>query len=338
MNMNLERLETLCNLNGGSGDESKIREFIYEKIKENTDEIRVDNLGNLIAFKKGNSNKKTKIALTAHMDEVSFIITSIRDDGTCKFAPVGGINADSVLGRRVASNGLPGVIGSKAIHNMTEKEQQKAADFDDFSIDFGFLSRAECEEKIALGDRVYFEENFLLFGNDMVASKAIDDRFGCAVLMSLIEKSFPCDVTFAFLTQEEIGCRGAKALDIDADIAIVIETTTAADFDGVSDDKKCTRLNEGAVVTFMDRGTIYDKDLYKLTRKTATENGIKTQTKTLIAGGNDASALNIKNGGIKTIAVSIPCRYLHTANCVASLSDMEAVENLVEKMIEKLYL
>jgi endoglucanase len=337
MNMNIKLLETLCNLNGGSGDEDAIRDFIYEKIKNNSDEIRVDNLGNLIAFKKGNGNKKTKIALTAHMDEVSFIITSIRDDGTARFAPVGGINADSVLGRRVVSNGFPGVIGSKAIHNMTEKEHQKSADFDDFSIDFGFLSKAECEEKIALGDRVYFEENFLLFGNNMVASKAIDDRFGCAVLMSLIEKNFPCNITFGFLTQEEVGCRGAKAVDIDADIAIVVETTTAADFDGVSDDKKCTRIGEGAVVTFMDRGTIYDKNLYELMRKTANENGIKTQTKTLIAGGNDASALNIKNGGMKTIAISIPCRYLHTANCVASISDMDNVEKLVEKMIEKIY-
>jgi endoglucanase len=337
MNMNLKLLQTLCNLNGGSGDEGAVRGFIYEKIKENVDEIRVDNLGNLIALNKGTGNKKINIALTAHMDEISFIITSIREDGTCKFAPVGGINADSVLGRRVVSNGLPGVIGSKAIHNMTEKEQQKAADFDDFSIDFGFASKSECEEKIALGDRVYFEENFLLFGNNMVASKAIDDRFGCAVLMSLIEKNFPCDVTFAFTTQEEVGCRGAKAVDIDADIAIVVETTTAADFDGVSDDKKCTRIGEGAVVTFMDRGTIYDGNLYELTRKTAEENGIKTQTKTLIAGGNDSSALNIKNGGIRTIAISIPCRYLHTANCVASLSDMEKVEKLIEKMIEKIY-
>jgi endoglucanase len=333
--MNAKLLENLCNLHGGSGDEDKIRDFIYENIRENVDEIRVDNLGNLIAYKKGSDNEKMKIALTAHMDEVSFIVTAYRDDGTVKFAPVGGINADSVLGRRIVSNGFHGVIGSKAIHNMTEKEQQKAGDFDDFSLDFGFLTKEECQEKIALGDRVYFEENFLLFGNDMVASKALDDRFGCAVLISLIKKKFPCDITFAFLTQEEVGCRGAKAADIDADIAIVIETTTAADFDGVSGDKKCTRIGEGAVVTFMDRGTIYDKDLYKLTRETADENGIKNQTKTLIAGGNDASALNIKNGGMKTIAISIPCRYLHTANCVASILDMDSVLLLAEKMIEK---
>jgi endoglucanase len=253
-----------------------------------------------------------------------------------KFAPVGGVNADSVLARRVVCNGLPGVIGAKAIHNMTEKEQQKAADFDDFSIDFGFSTKAVCEEKIALGDRLYFEENFLIFGNNMIASKAIDDRYGCAVLISLIEKNFPCDVTFAFLTQEEVGCRGAKAADIDADFAIVIETTTAADFDGVTGDKKCTRIGDGAVVSFMDRGTIYDKELYNLTRKTADENGIKSQTKTLIAGGNDASALNIKSGGIKTIAISIPCRYLHTANCVASIQDMDSVVSLTEKVIKKI--
>ncbi|MDR0974628.1 MAG: M42 family peptidase [Ruminococcus sp.] len=332
--MNIKLLESLCNLYGGSGDENAVRDFIYENIKNHSDEISVDNLGNLIARKKSKMKSNKIIALTAHMDEVSFIITSIRDDGSLKFAPVGGVNADSVLGRRVVVNGRNGVIGANAIHNMSAEEQKAPAKFDDFSIDIGPLSKAETKEIISLGDRIYFEKNFIEFGNGMIASKAIDDRFGCAVLMSLITKDLPFDVVFAFLVQEEIGCRGAKAADLNADFAIVIETTTAADFDGVEDDKKCTKIDGGAVISYMDRGTIYDKNLFEMCKKTADENKIKWQTKTLIAGGNDASAISLKSGGIRTCAISIPCRYLHTANCAAAISDMEAVEKLTEKMIE----
>ncbi|MDR0986292.1 MAG: M42 family peptidase [Ruminococcus sp.] len=331
--MNIKLLEDLCNLYGGSGDERAVRDFIYEKIKPYADEISIDNLGNLVVLKKSKQKSSVKIALTAHMDEVSFIVTSFRHDGTLKFAPVGGVNADSVLGRRVVVNGHSGVIGAKAIHNMTEAEQKAPAKFDDFSIDIGCLKPVDAEKIVSLGDRVYFEKNFISFGNNMIASKAIDDRFGCAVLMSLMEKDLPCDVTFAFLTQEEIGCRGAKAAVLDADFAIVVETTTAADFDGVDDDKKCTKIGNGAVISYMDRGTIYDKNLFEICKKTADENNIKWQTKTIIAGGNDASALALKDGGIRTCAISIPCRYLHTANCVSSISDMEAVENLTQKMI-----
>ncbi|MDR0903896.1 MAG: M42 family peptidase [Ruminococcus sp.] len=332
--MNIKNLEKLCNLYGGSGDEKAVRDFIYENIKAYADEISVDNLGNLITLKKAKQKSNVKIALTAHMDEVGFIVTSIRPDGTLKFAPVGGVNADSVLGRRVVVNGNKGVVGAKAIHNMTEAEQKAPANFDDFSIDIGQLNSTDTEKIISLGDRVYFEENFISFGDGMIASKAIDDRFGCAVLMSLIKKELPCNVTFAFLTQEEIGCRGAKAAVLDAKFAIVVETTTAADFDGVPDEQKCTKIGGGAVISFMDKGAIYDKNLFEVCKKTADENNIKWQTKTLIAGGNDASAISLKSGGIRTCAISLPCRYLHTANCVARISDMEAVENLTEKMID----
>jgi endoglucanase len=264
---------------------------------------------------------------------VSFIVTYIRDDGTIAFDCVGGVNADTVLGRRVIINNHHGVIGGKAIHNMSADEKKAAPKFEDFSADIGCLSKEETDKFVSPGDRIYFEPNLTTFGDGKILSKAIDDRFGCAVLISLLERDLPCDITLCFLTQEEVGCRGAKAADIDADFAIVVETTTAADYDGVSGDKRCCLVGGGAVVSFMDKGTVYDKELFEMSKSVAEKNNIKWQTKTLIAGGNDASAVNIKQGGIRTMAISIPCRYLHTANSVAAVSDMEAVELLVEKMI-----
>jgi endoglucanase len=332
--VNNKLLEKLCNVNGGSGDESAVRELIYEEIKSKADKIVIDNLGNMLVTKKGNGKSGVKIAVTAHMDEVSFIVTAIRDDGTLAFEPVGGVNADSVLGRRITVNGKPGVIGSKAVHNLTDDEIKSAPKFGDFSVDIGALTKADASKYVSLGDRIYFAADYVELGNGCAASKAIDDRYGCAALISLINREWPCDITFGFLVQEEVGCRGAKAAELDVDYAIVVETTTAADFDGVTGDKRCCLVGEGAVVSFMDRSTVYDRELFALSKKVAAEGNIKWQTKTLVAGGNDASALNIKNGGIKTCAISIPCRYLHSANDLAKLSDMDAVEALVGKMIE----
>jgi endoglucanase len=287
--------------------------------------------------KKGNGSSDVKIAVTAHMDEVGFIITDIRDDGSMAFAAVGGVEPDVLLGQRVLINGLPGVIGAKAWHNLSDDERKALPKFSDFSADIGTTKKEDTQSCVSLGDRMYFAPNFVLSENaddGFAFSKAIDDRFGCAVMLSLLERDFPCDITFAFLVQEEVGCRGAKAAELDADIAFVLEATTAADYDGVSGDKRCCIAGGGAVVGFMDRSTVYDKKLFDLSQKTAAEHDIKWQTKTLIAGGNDASAINIKSGGIRTLAISVPCRYLHTANCAAKISDMEAVEELVTKMIE----
>jgi endoglucanase len=338
LKMKIEILRDLCNLTGGSGDENAVRDYIYALAKPLADEIIIDNLGNMLVTKKGTGKSPVKVALTAHMDEVGFIITDIRGDGSMAFAAVGGVEPDVLLSQRVLIGSNPGVIGAKALHNMTDDERKAMPKFEDFSADIGTTKKSDTLEHVSLGDRMYFAPNFTEMGNGFISSKAIDDRFGCAVLLSLLERDFPCDVTFAFLVQEEVGCRGAKAAELDADCAFVIEATTAADFEGVSGDKRCCLAGSGAVVGFMDRSTVYDKKLFDLSRKVAHEHDIKWQTKTLIAGGNDASAINIKTGGIKTLAISIPCRYLHTANCVAKLSDMEAVEELAGRMVEKVAL
>jgi endoglucanase len=333
--MKLEILRELCELVGGSGDENAVRDYIYALAKPLADDVKTDNLGNLLITKKGNGSSNVKIAVTAHMDEVSFIITDSRDDGSLAVSPVGGIESDVLLGQRVLINGKPGVIGAKAWHNLTDDERKAIPKFENYSADIGASKKENALKHVSLGDRIYFAQKFTEMGGGFILSKAIDDRFGCAVLLSLLERDYPCDVTFAFLVQEEVGCRGAKACELDADFAFVIEATTAADFDGVSGDKRCCLCGAGAVVGFMDRSTVYDRELFAQSRMIAEENNIPWQTKTLIAGGNDASALNIKSGGIRTLAISTPCRYIHTANSAAKLSDMEAVENLTVKMIEK---
>lgn len=331
-----EHLKTLCELNGTSGREDKVREYIIEQIKDKAG-YSVDKLGNIIAFKKGNAVPKNKIMLDAHMDEVGLIVTSVQPDGTLTFAEVGGIDPSVVIGRQVTVNGLYGVVGAKAVHNLSADEREKAPEMDSLYIDIGAADREEAEKYVSPGDCAYFVSEYTEMGNDTILAKAIDDRFGCALMIDMIQSDLPYDMYFTFTVQEEIGLRGAKAAayTVNPDIAIVIESTTAADIDSVPEAKQVCHLGKGAVVSFMDRSTMYDKQLYDIAFEQSAEKNIPCQTKTTIAGGNNSGAIHTSRGGIRTIAVSAPCRYLHSPSCVVNKNDLKACYDMVNAIIEK---
>lgn len=334
----IKTLKELCLLNGISGDESCVREYIIEKIRDKCD-YSVDNLGNITAFRKGKKTPEKKLMIAAHMDEVGMIVTSVRSDGTLTFETVGGIDSAVIIGKRVkiGKNGLSGVVGSKAIHKLSAEEREKAPKISDLYIDFGAADKAEAEKYVSAGECVYFDSEFMEFGNNRIKSKAIDDRAGCALMLRLIEEEPEYDTFFVFNVQEEIGLRGStvSAFSLQPDIAIVLEATTAADIDGADGAAKVCTINDGPVVSFMDRSTMYDKELYKTAFETAKENEIKCQTKSMIAGGNDSGAIHISGKGVRTIAVSLPCRYLHSPSCVISKQDFDDAYRLVKLMMKR---
>lgn len=333
-----ELLKKLCLINGVSGDECDVREFIISQV-ENLCEYRIDNLGNLICFKKGRKAPDKKIMIAAHMDEVGFIVTSIRDDGTLTFGAVGGIEPVVAVGRQVivGKNNLSGVIGSTAVHNLSAEQRDKAPKMDSLYIDIGASDKADAEKYVRPGDCVYFDSQFVEFGENCIKAKAIDDRAGCAIMIRLMQQELEYDTYFVFNVQEEIGLRGSgvSAFAVQPDIAIVLESTTASDIDGVSGAKRVCSLGNGPVVSYMDRSTLYDRRLFKLAFDTAEENNIPCQTKTVIAGGNDSGAIHISGKGVRTMAVSLPCRYLHSPSCVINFKDMENAYKLVEILSEK---
>lgn len=334
--MNYELLKDLCLINGTSGDEGTVRDYIISRLPEDCD-YRVDPLGNLIVNKKGEKTPQNKVALFAHMDEVGFIVTYIHDNGFVSVANVGGIDNSAIFGKKITVNGCVGVVGGKAIHQCSSEEAKNIPEIADVTVDFGFENKAVAEKHLSLGDYGYFLSDYVDFGADMVKSKAIDDRLGCCIMLELLQEQSEFDYTCVFTVQEEIGTRGAvtSAYTVKPDYAIVIETTTASDIPDTPENKKVCRVGKGAVVSFMDRGTVYNKDLYKRARRIADENGIANQTKTVVAGGNDASAIHKSAGGVKTIAVSLPCRYIHSSASVGSKADMESVETLVKALLRE---
>ncbi len=333
-------LKELCRLGGISGKERSVREYIISKI-DSACEWHVDNLGNLIAFKKGEKRPKNRIMFCAHMDEVGMIVTYITDDGMLKVAPVGGINARVVFGRAVivGENELPAIIGAKPKHHLSKKEGEKPPTFDDITLDIGAYSKKQALEHVALGDAVYFKSDFCEFGDGMITAKALDDRAGCAMMIEMISQELSHDTHFVFTVQEEVGLRGATtaAYSLKPDIAVILETTTAADIPDVMGEKRVCEVGGGAVVSYMDRATIYNEQLYKLAFETATKKNIPCQTKTMVAGGNDSGAIHRSRGGVKTLALSVPCRYLHSPSTVFSYDDFLSVYSLADAVKEELY-
>ncbi len=332
-----ELLKDLCLINGISGDEKAVREYIISQIRNYCD-YTVDNLGNLICFRKGKKKSDKKLMICAHMDEVGFIVTYINDDGTLSFGEVGGIDTSVIIGRQVKIGDISGVIGSTAVHNLSKEDRENPPETESLYIDIGANSREEAEKYVHLGASVCFDSEFIEMG-DCIKSKAVDDRAGCAMMIKLIQEQPEYDTYFVFNTQEEIGLRGSRtsAFAVQPDFAIVLEATTAGDIDGVSGAKKVCELGKGGVVGFMDRSTVYDKELYRLAFDTAEKCGLPCQTKTMIAGGNDSGAIHLTGRGIRTIAVSVPCRYLHSPSCVINSADLSNTLALVRVLSEKVH-
>lgn len=333
-------LKDLCLLNGTSGDEVRVRDYIINEIKEYST-YKVDNLGSVIAYKKGKKKPKKTVCINAHMDEVGFIITGITSDGYLRFAPVGGIDTKVCLDRAVTvgENRINGVIADKAYHLLEGSEKDKAPSFDKLLIDIGAKNETQAQSVVSLGDFAYFESDYTELGNGYIKAKALDDRIGCMLIIELIKSELEYDTVFCFNVQEEVGLRGSKCTSfaVGADISIVLEATTAGDLDGVTGADRVCVLGNGGVVSFMDNRTIYDRELYKLAMNTASENNIPVQTKTAVAGGNDAGSIQTSGKGAKVMALSLPCRYIHSPSSVVKKSDIDNTRKLLKEILKKIY-
>ncbi|MEG1995892.1 MAG: M42 family metallopeptidase [Oscillospiraceae bacterium] len=332
----LENIKKLTQLDGISGREDEVRDEIISQIKNICTEQKVDNLGNIIAFKKGKNTPKNKVMLCAHMDEIGLIVTHITKDGMLGFSEVGGVNSKVILGRsaKVGKNKILGVIGTKAVHMQTKEERTKAVPSDKLYIDIGANDENDALKYVNIGDSVCFVGDFLEFGDGFIKAKAIDDRAGCAILIEIMKTDLMYDTYFCFSVQEEIGLKGARVAtnQIEPDIALVIESTASGDVCDVDGACRVCILGQGAVVSYMDLRTIYDKKLFDLAFEVAKENNIKCQTKTAVSGGNDAGAIHVSKNGVRTVALSIPSRYIHSPSCVAKKDDINSVLALAQAL------
>ncbi|WP_010243478.1 M42 family metallopeptidase [Acetivibrio cellulolyticus] len=332
-------IKELTELNGVSGNEDEVREYIKLHIKEFADEINVDSMGNVIAFKKG-KNSKYKVMLSAHMDEVGFMVTGFGENGVLKFATVGGIDERILPGKRVlvGDKNIPGVIGSKPIHMQERDERSINIKQKKMYIDIGTDKKDESEKLVSLGDYVSFYSPFTEFGEGLVKAKALDDRVGCAILLEALKERYEFDLYACFTVQEEVGLRGSQvaAFTVNPDLALVVEGTTCSDVPGVDKYEYSTIHGDGAALTIMDRTSYPNKNLVNYIYELAKKNQIPVQFKQTTSGGNDAGKIQLSQAGVVTASISVPCRYIHSPVSVMSKKDFESCKNIVMAVLSDL--
>lgn len=307
--MNFKLIKKLSEVAGPSGFEDRIREEISKEIKNDVDSLTTDNMGNLIAFRKGKSN--TKLMIAAHMDEIGFIVTGIDDNGFLKFTTLGGFDPKTLTAQRVIVHGkkdVVGVMGAKPIHVMTPEEREKKVIVKDFFIDLG-LEKEEVEKIVEIGTPISRERDCIEMGN-CVNGKSLDNRISVYILIEVIKslkkKELPFDTYFTFTVQEEVGLRGAQvaALHIQPNVALALDTTIAYD--------EYTKLGAGPGIKIMDSSVICNTKVVSFMKSVAEKNKIPYQSEIMQGGGTDTSVLQkMVAGGAMAGAVSIPTRYLH---------------------------
>ncbi len=324
-----ELLKHLTQVPGPSGYESAIRESIKEIIKPHVQELRVDAMGNLIARVGTRASDGMRIMIAAHMDEIGVIVSHVEKNGLVRFSNIGAVLPRYLPGSRVVFlNGTRGVINSDKPEDLT-----KVQPLNQFFIDVGARNEKECPVKA--GDLAVFDREFLDLGK-RISSKAMDDRSACALMIETIKilKDSPHEMYFVFSTQEEVGSRGATtaAYQIDAEMGIALDVTPVGDVFGV---KTQTKLGEGPAIKVRDVGHIADPAVVNWMVATAKTIKVPHQLEVLDVGSTDARAMQISKAGMRSGALSIPCRYVHSPSELIDMDDYKNALTLLTALLSR---
>lgn len=347
-NKNLEGivslLEKFSNTHGVSGYEGDVRKVFTEEIKPFVDEVKIDNLGNAIAHKKGEG---LTIMLTAHMDEVGFMVKHIDDKGFIFFSEIGGFFEQTILHQRVIVHGkngpVLGVIGSKPIHAMKAEERKKMIEMRAMFIDIGAKDEKDAKKLgVEIGTTITLDSKFRKMANDNVVGKAFDDRVGLTMLVEAMRRISKLKVNaniFAVGTaQEEVGLKGARtsAFGINPDVAIATDVAIPGDHPGITKQESSVEMGKGAVITIMDangRGMVASEKVVKWLRETAEKNKINYQLDVSEGGTTDAASIQLTKSGIPVGTITVPDRNIHSSVEMVNIHDVDQGAELIARAI-----
>ena len=331
----IELLKDMVMVPGVSGFEEPIRNYLLEKLKDYNP--RVDDVGNVYVT-IGNGEKN--IGIVAHMDEIGIVTTHIEDNGYVRFSPVGGVDSRMLYGRVMeifSDEGIIyGVIGLIPPHLSSEEDRKKTPSWKELAIDIGVNSR---DEAVQMGMRTMlpgrWKKDFVLMGKYIV-TRGLDDRAGCTVLYSLLEKlkneKLNKRVTFIWTIQEETGLRGASAFSSTTRFSEVyaVDTITSGMMPGVQFHLSPIRIGEGPVIRLVDSRGVSSQKLREKIINIAKSSGIPVQ-EGISGGSTDAST--IFNHGINSIPICIPVKYTHSPVEMIHLADLKNTVELLEKIV-----
>ena len=341
---------TLSNLNGIPGREDAVRDFVLSELEGLADDVRVDAMGNVIAFRAGREEvgetpgaKKERVMLSAHMDEIGFLVRYIDEKGFLRVQALGGFDPRNLFARNVTvqtrTDALPGILtpGGRPIHISSPEDRKKVPELREFFVDMG-LSAEEVRRQVRVGDMVTLDQTARRVG-DLVVGKALDDR--ASVFMQLevlrrLESRPRHDVYAVFSTQEEIGLRGAitAAYSVQPTLGVALDVTLAVDTPGVGLDEAVTRAGEGIGIKVYDSSMVSTRWLVDAFVDLAETRGIAYQLEVLGQGGTDGAAIQRSRDGVPTVTLSLPTRYIHSVVEAVHVKDLEAGIGLLLAYLE----
>lgn len=324
-----EILNKLLNTYGATGRENAICAAIREMVAPYVDEIETDALGNLICIRHGEG---ARVMLAAHMDQIGFMVLDIDENGFLRVTNVGGINRNYSLNRHVVfENGVSGVVSYETREFKPDENGMQA-----LFIDIGARSREEAEKRVSLGDVAVYAPDVFSLGEDLVASPAMDNRVGCAVLIQTLQalKSRENEVYAVFTVQEEVGLRGAQtaAFRVNPDLGIALDVTISGDTP--KGPRFPMAAGKGPCVKILDSSVICNPKVVHLMEDAAQRAGVEAQREVLTGGGTDAGAMQKAHAGVPCGVLSIACRYVHSACETISISDAEKGAQLLKALLE----
>ncbi|TKX80194.1 M20/M25/M40 family metallo-hydrolase [Halorubrum sp. SD626R] len=319
-----------------SGFETASQRVWTDYVGEFADDVSVDAYGNAVAVSEGAPDAPT-IALTGHADEIGFIVRDVLDEGFLRIARIGGSDRTVSKGQHVtvhADEPVQGVIGQTAIHLRDQSEEEYQEIAGQF-VDVGATDAEEAREHVEVGDPVTVSTEPRELVGDRIAARGIDNRTGTWAAAEGLRRAAERDVdatVYAVSTvQEEVGLQGARMVGVDlddVDAFVAVDVTHATDNPDVETERRGpVELGAGPVIT---RGSANHPSLVALARDAAADAGVDVQLQA--AGtrtGTDADAFYTARGGVPSLNVSIPNRYMHTPVEVVDLSDLDAVAELL---------
>ncbi|HWP91324.1 MAG TPA: M42 family peptidase [Thermodesulfobacteriota bacterium] len=336
--MQIDLLKRLCEAPGLPGAEEAVKEIVISSLREFTDEITIDALGNTIAHIPG---RGPRLVLDAHTDEVGFMVKHIDQRGFLHVSPLGGIDTKVFYGQRLVIWGkkpLVGMVAALPPHISKTSGEKEAPEVEDCTVDLG-LTADKVFDLVQIGDVVSYFSPFVET-EDAVISKAIDDRVGLFVILEALKRrpKISCDLYVSATVQEEVGLRGANVIVpvYEPDFAIAIEGTVSNDLPGVPDHKTLAKVGKGPEIRLSDRYLVAHRALSFFMREVAEKRNIPHQITVKKAGSTNATAMQVTGKGTRVGVISVPVRYLHSPSCLAYKSDIEETIKLTTAILEEI--
>jgi endoglucanase len=331
-------LEELLRTPSPSGFETAGQRVWVDYVRAFADEVRTDDYGNAVAVHEG-SGDGPELAFAGHSDQIGFIVRRITEEGFLRIGPIGGADRTVSKGQHVTVHAeVPrqGVVGQTAIH-LRDVGEEEYDDIAEQYVDIGAESREEAADLVDVGDPVTVSGTVEQLHGTRVAASGMDNRVGTWSAAEGLRRAVKADVdatVYAVSTvQEEVGLQGAKMVgfDLAPDAAVAVDVTHATDHPELEEAKRgAVELGAGPVVT---RGSANHPRLVDLARDAAEAGDIDHQLQAAgVRTGTDADAFYTSRGGIPSLNLGLPNRYMHTPVEVIDTDDLDAAATLLGEM------